>query len=355
MSRESGFPEDDEPSREPTARSQAEASEPFSETPLEPLEEYGEEAAFFESPAIDEADEAPPRAPPLVQRTPRGVVASYADDAPSGRCSYLSAATYPDDAPVTAEELVAIISEATSQDTIPPDDVNEFAAHVATLTGQEAPATLKKKRAFIANWYTSQAPPVGPRTPRKSPAAAAPAPAQPAVPIDAYDRPELAPDKETLLREVASHGAQIPSAALSALATAIERLDGSKAPFKLNQRRTFIEDWFVANGGGRAAAAAAKGRDGRCGVPDGLQGPRRPPAAAGDDGGPRSRGAGARRVHGAEPARPGRAPREKGQARVDLRQGRRHGRDPERGQEPVEEAPVRRAPRAPGLTCPLNN
>ena len=52
---------------------------------------------------------------------------------------------------------------------------------------------------------------------------------------------------------------QIPSAALSSLALAIEALEGTKAPLKLNQRRTFIEDWFAINGGNRAACAGGGG------------------------------------------------------------------------------------------------
>ena len=109
-------------------------------------------------------------------------------------------------APVTAKELVQMIAE--SGDTIPPSDINEFAGYVAELTGEKVPGTLKQKRAFIANWYAEQAPPIGAHTPRERAPAHTPLERAPTPPPEnAYDKAEV-PDRETLLRDIAQHGAQ---------------------------------------------------------------------------------------------------------------------------------------------------
>jgi hypothetical protein len=109
-------------------------------------------------------------------------------------------------APVTAKELVQMIAE--SGDTIPPSDINEFADYVAELTGEKVPGTLKQKRAFIANWYAEQAPPIGAHTPRERAPAHTPRERAPTPPPEnAYDKAEV-PDRETLLRDIAQHGAQ---------------------------------------------------------------------------------------------------------------------------------------------------
>eukprot|EP00964_Phaeocystis_antarctica_P021410 scaffold11877_cov57-Phaeocystis_antarctica.AAC.2 len=155
-------------------------------------------------------------------------------------------------APVTAKELVQMIAE--SGNTIPPSDVNEFAGYVAELTGEKIPATLKQRRTVIANWYAEQAPPIAAHTPPDSSRLNA---NHAQTPEASFERPPMPPDRETVLRNIAQHGAQIPSAELSSFARAIEALEGTKAPQKLNQRRTFIEDWFAANGGHAAASAAA--------------------------------------------------------------------------------------------------
>ena len=201
----------------------------------------------------------------------------------------------PDDGgPVTAQELMQMIAE--SGDTIPPSDINEFAGYVSELTGQKIPATLKARRAAIANWYAEQAPPIAAHTPPDSARRRAAA-ALAQNPDAAFERPPMPPDRETVLRNIAQHGAQvrrchaatlpwpaprlprappsnaarphaahaphalhtvqIPSTELASFARAIEALEGTKAPTKLNQRRTFIQDWFAANGGHEAAAAAA--------------------------------------------------------------------------------------------------
>lgn len=198
------------------------------------------------------------------------------------------------DGPVTAQELMQMIAE--SGDTIPPSDINEFAGYVSELTGQKIPATLKARRAVIANWYAEQAPPIAAHTPPDS--ARRRSAALLAQNADAaFERPPMPPDRETVLRNIAQHGAQvhrchaatlpwpapgaprvppsnaarlhaphaahalhtvqIPSTELASFARAIAALEGAKAPTKLNQRRTFIQDWFVANGGHEAAAAAA--------------------------------------------------------------------------------------------------
>ena len=113
----------------------------------------------------------------------------------------------PDDGgPVTAQELMQMIAE--SGDTIPPSDINEFAGYVSELTGQKIPATLKARRAAIANWYAEQAPPIAAHTPPDSARRrAAAALAQNAD--AAFERPPMPPDRETVLRNIAQHGAQV--------------------------------------------------------------------------------------------------------------------------------------------------
>ena len=107
-------------------------------------------------------------------------------------------------APVTAKELVQMIAE--SGNTIPPSDVNEFAGYVAELTGQKIPATLKQRRTVIANWYAEQAPPIAAHTPPDSSRRNAP---HVQTPEAAFERPPMPPDRETVLRDIAQHGAQV--------------------------------------------------------------------------------------------------------------------------------------------------
>ena len=104
----------------------------------------------------------------------------------------------PDDGgPVTAQELMQMIAE--SGDTIPPSDINEFAGYVSELTGQKIPATLKARRAAIANWYAEQAPPIAAHTPPDSARRRAAA-ALAQNPDAAFERPPMPPDRETVLR-----------------------------------------------------------------------------------------------------------------------------------------------------------
>ena len=113
----------------------------------------------------------------------------------------------PDDGgPVTAQELMQMIAE--SGDTIPPSDINEFAGYVSELTGQKIPATLKARRAAIANWYAEQAPPIAAHTPPDSARRRAAA-ALAQNPDAAFERPPMPPDRETVLRNIAQHGAQV--------------------------------------------------------------------------------------------------------------------------------------------------
>ena len=110
------------------------------------------------------------------------------------------------DGPVTAQELMQMIAE--SGDTIPPSDINEFAGYVSELTGQKIPATLKARRAVIANWYAEQAPPIAAHTPPDS--ARRRSAALLAQNADAaFERPPMPPDRETVLRNIAQHGAQV--------------------------------------------------------------------------------------------------------------------------------------------------
>ena len=107
-------------------------------------------------------------------------------------------------APVTAKELVQMIAE--SGNTIPPSDVNEFAGYVAELTGQKIPATLKQRRIVIANWYAEQAPPIAAHTPPDSSRMNA---SHAQTPEASYDRQPMPADRETVLRNIAQHGAQV--------------------------------------------------------------------------------------------------------------------------------------------------
>ena len=77
---------------------------------------------------------------------------------------------------------------------------------------------------------------------------ASPPPAQSAAPP-----PEPPMDRDRLMRTLYDyHGRQIPSAQLTRLAVAIQALsaDGPKAPQTVQQKRTFVDDWWKANGQG---------------------------------------------------------------------------------------------------------
>ena len=95
---------------------------------------------------------------------------------------------------------------AESGNTIPLSDVNEFAGYVAELTGEKIPATLKQRRAFIASWYAEQALPIAAHTPPDSSRQNAP---HAQTPEAAFDKPPMPPDRETMLRDIAQHGAQV--------------------------------------------------------------------------------------------------------------------------------------------------
>ena len=165
------------------------------------------EDPFGQSPKPTGTLRSPPRgaeepAPPMEHEAPAETQSVSGDAAFSEEGAEGEGAE--EGAPVTAKELVQMIAE--SGNTIPPSDVNEFAGYVAELTGQKIPATLKQRRTVIANWYAEQAPPIAAHTPPDSSRQNAP---HAQTPDAAFERPPIPPDRETVLRDIAQHGAQV--------------------------------------------------------------------------------------------------------------------------------------------------
>ena len=89
-----------------------------------------------------------------------------------------------------------------------------------------------------------KSPPKGKSKVMNSPPANAPPPMRAATPPE---QQKTVMDRETLMRTLYDlHGRQIPASQLGNLSGAIQALnpDGPKAPSTVNQKRTFVEDWW---------------------------------------------------------------------------------------------------------------
>ena len=161
---------------------------------------------------------------------------------------------------------------------LPSNDLAPLVKELEDATDQTAPTQIAQKRAFLANWADDQQgkysepppleqPPVR-RTPQpvetsggggdersgsppkgkskllNSPPPGPPPPMQPPM-ADATDVPPM--DREQLMRTLHGYeGRQIPSSLLGSLATAIQTTnpEGPKAPSTVQQKRTFVDDWW---------------------------------------------------------------------------------------------------------------